>query len=415
MFYAFLKVLVRFVLKIFFRKIYISGLEFVSDTKAQLVSSNHPNGFLEPLIMACFFPKPLHFLVRGDVFENPLIRPLLVSTNQIPIFRFRDGFTKMRENSQTMDDSIQVMLDRKNLLIFAEGGTQSIKKLRPLQKGIARIAFQALEKNPDLNLEVLPVGINFTYPSHFNAEVMLKIGPPIQVADFENESKSDNKQSTEQLLDAIYLGMKNNMVHLEDQHKKHLLEKLLILERSKLNISYLPVHINDPSRLQSEIELASKLSNCKEDRLNKIEKDLDNLEAQLIKHKLKPGDLLKSNLTIARLLILVVGALPAFIGLLFNGLPMLLAYLFREKKVKQIEFKASILMIANLIFFLLYYIIIILLLFLCRLPFWYLLVIVGCGLWLRYFYEIYTSTLFFTGKKITDELKHTGIKILSHL
>jgi 1-acyl-sn-glycerol-3-phosphate acyltransferase len=170
MFYSFLKVLVRFVLKIFFRKIHITGVEHIQINKAQLIASNHPNGFLEPLVMACFFPKPLHFLVRGDVFDNPLLKPLLTSTNQIPIFRFRDGFSKLRENSQTMDESIKVILDKKNLLIFAEGGTESIKKLRPLQKGISRIAFQAIEKDPNLDLEIIPVGINFTYPSLFNRQ-----------------------------------------------------------------------------------------------------------------------------------------------------------------------------------------------------------------------------------------------------
>ncbi|MFN8338031.1 MAG: 1-acyl-sn-glycerol-3-phosphate acyltransferase [Saprospiraceae bacterium] len=174
MVYQFLKILVGFTLKIFFRKIYISGTEHVQNNKAQLVASNHPNGFLEPLIMACFFSKDLHFLVRGDVFDNPFLKPLLIATHQIPIFRFRDGFSKLRENSQTMDESTQVLIDKKNLLIFAEGGTQSIKKLRPLQKGIARIAFQTLEKQPDLDLEILPVGINFTEPSKFNKEVMLE-------------------------------------------------------------------------------------------------------------------------------------------------------------------------------------------------------------------------------------------------
>ena len=95
MFYQFLKILVGFTLRIFYRKIYMTGTEHVKKGKAQLVASNHPNGFLEPLIMACYFPKDLHFLVRGDVFDNPFLKPILTSTHQIPIFRFRDGFSKL--------------------------------------------------------------------------------------------------------------------------------------------------------------------------------------------------------------------------------------------------------------------------------------------------------------------------------
>jgi 1-acyl-sn-glycerol-3-phosphate acyltransferase len=145
MLYSFLRILVGFTLRIFFRKIYIIGTVHVRADKPQLIASNHPSGFLEPLIMACFFPKPLHFLVRGDVFDNPFLRPLLRGTNQIPVFRFRDGFSRLRENSQSIDESLDVLKNNQNLLIFAEGNTQSIKKLRPLQKGISRIAFQSME------------------------------------------------------------------------------------------------------------------------------------------------------------------------------------------------------------------------------------------------------------------------------
>ena len=128
MLYQFLKILVRIALKLFFKRIYISGLEHIKNDRPQLIASNHPSGFLEPLIMACFFPKSLHFLVRGDVFDKKWLRPLLISTNQIPIFRFKDGFSKLRENHHTMDDSTRVLTDNKNLLIFVEGSTQSIKK-----------------------------------------------------------------------------------------------------------------------------------------------------------------------------------------------------------------------------------------------------------------------------------------------
>ncbi|MBL0102155.1 MAG: 1-acyl-sn-glycerol-3-phosphate acyltransferase [Saprospiraceae bacterium] len=130
-------------------------------------------------------------MVRGDVFENPFLRPILKSTHQIPIFRFRDGFSKLRENSHTIDESLQVLIENKNLLIFAEGSTESVKKLRPLQKGIVRIAFQALEKNPELELEILPVGLNFTYPTDFNEEVMLQVGQPILVQKYFESYKTD--------------------------------------------------------------------------------------------------------------------------------------------------------------------------------------------------------------------------------
>lgn len=415
MFYSFLKVLVRFVLKIFFRKIHITGLEHVQLSKAQLVASNHPNGFLEPLVMACFFPKPLHFLVRGDVFDNPLLKPLLTSTNQIPIFRFRDGFSKLRENSQTMDDSIKVILDKKNLLIFAEGGTQSIKKLRPLQKGISRIAFQALEKNPALDLEILPVGINFTYPSLFNRTVMLRIGQPIKVQTYLDGFIKDPKHTHQALLDDTHDQMKKNIIHLEDLSRINLFEKLVILLRSKSTIPYLPVFINDNTSLDQEKRLAEKVDALDETSLIQVKTDLKLLEQNLKNRKVSLVELTKKPVNIPRGLILIFGALPALVALITNGLPMLIASLFTKSKVKNVEFKASILMIGNLLLFIIYYIILVILAFVFNWPIWSVLTIIILAFFLRWYYEYYTTTSWKIGEKQMADFKTNGFDILNKL
>lgn len=415
MFYSFLKVLVRFVLKIFFRKIHITGVEHIQINKAQLIASNHPNGFLEPLVMACFFPKPLHFLVRGDVFDNPILKPLLTSTNQIPIFRFRDGFSKLRENSQTMDESIKVILDKKNLLIFAEGGTESIKKLRPLQKGISRIAFQAIEKDPNLDLEIIPVGINFTYPSLFNRTVMLRVGPPIHVQDYLEQFKLEPKQTHQTILDETYRLMKKNVIHIEDQDRIQLFEKLVIILRSKVSIPYIPVHINDNTPLDQEKELAEKIDGLDEVTLLKVKSEIKTLEQTLKKQKVTLHELTKHPLDFSRAMILFIGLIPALISILFNGLPILLANLFTKSKVKHVEFKASILMIGNLLLFIIYYKLLFITAFVFGWPLWYVIVVILLAFWLRFYYEYYTTTSFKLNRKELADFKNTGFNILNKL
>jgi 1-acyl-sn-glycerol-3-phosphate acyltransferase len=415
MFYSFLKVLVRFVLKLFFRKIHITGIEHVQISKAQLIASNHPNGFLEPLVMACFFPKPLHFLVRGDVFDNPILKPLLTATNQIPIFRFRDGFSKLRENSQTMDESIKVLLDKKNLLIFAEGGTQNIKKLRPLQKGISRIAFQALEKDANLDLEILPVGINFTYPTLFNRTVMLRVGAPIRVQDYLTKFTIDHKLTHQSLLDDTYRLMKNNIIHVEDQDRIHVFEKLVILLRSRFTLPYMPVFVNDNSSLDQEKELAEKVDAIDETSLINIKSEIKTLEQSLKMKKVDLHELAKQPLDFPRAIILILGFVPALLSLILNGLPMFLAKVFTTSKVKHPEFKASILMVGNLLLFIIYYMLLFIAAFVFGWSFWYVVVIILLAFWLRLYYEYYTTTSLKLGKKEISDFKNIGFNILNTL
>lgn len=403
MLYNFLKILVGFALKIFFKRIYISGLENIKMDRPQLIASNHPSGFLEPLIMACFFPKSLHFLVRGDVFDKKWLRPLLINTNQIPIFRYKDGFSRLRENTQTMDESSRVLLDNQNLLIFVEGSTQSIKKLRPLQKGIARIGFQALDKNPDLNLEILPVGINFTFTSLFNDEVMLKVGKPIAVKDYYQEYITDKNHATERLLQDTYLQMLPNVVHLEDQTQLPTFEEMVLLTRKEILMdSPFPVYVEDVERLNKEISLANAINKLDTatkrsilDQERKLNQKFNN------KIDLITG-ILKSPLNFPKLIILIIGFIPAAIGLIIHSLPIIGSWLFMKAKVKQREFKSSILFVVSLVLILIMYLLMIPLIIIMHWPWWLVFAIIGLGLWTRYYYRIWASTLIFNTKEIRE-------------
>ncbi len=414
MFYQFAKVVITFMLRLFFRRIYVSGTEHISSKKPQLLASNHPNGFIEPLVMACFFPKPLYFLVRGDVFDNALIRPILRATNQIPIFRFRDGFSRLRENTGTMEESIQVLLDRKNLLIFAEGGTESIKKLRPLQKGIARIAFQVLEKNPQLPLEILPVGVNFTYPTRFGEEVMLCVGPPIQVSSYYPLYLEDKNKATDQLLSDIYTQMKPQIIHLEDQHRIHVFEKLVSVWRSKFNEPfYAPVSAH-VARLQAEKNLANRVDALSEQSLEDIRKEIRQLDVVLKKHGLNDDYFSKRKITWRKAFLLILLGVPAAAGYLLHAMPVLGAQQFTKSKVKHKEFILSILLVASLVLTLCTYIVYLAFWYVFCIPLLWFLGIPLLGLCAFTMFQIVRS-VHYKNQNAIDEINHQIQKILQYV
>ena len=411
MFYSFLKVLVRITLKLFFRKIFITGTDHISLNKAQLVASNHPNGFLEPLVMACFFPKPLHFLVRGDVFDNPILKPLLKSTNQIPIFRFRDGFSRLRENSNTIDESLQVLIEKNNLLIFAEGNTESIKKLRPLQKGIAKIAFQTLEKQPTLDLEILPVGINFTNPTQFDKTVMLRIGNPIKVKDYMASYNADKIQGTQHLLDDLFEEMKKNVVHLEDQDRIVFYEKIARISSFNNEKSYLPIFLKTDSNLQNQINLAKNIDALTTEEYNNLGEKIDYLENKIKTAGLAFNDIFLKPITFMSAFWLVLGFLPAVMGLLVHFLPIVLGLWFTNTKVKQKEFRASILMVSILGLILVYYIFLIVLNFIFGWPVYLIPIFIVSGFILRIYYVIWHDTTL-KSRKLISFFRTEAIAIL---
>jgi 1-acyl-sn-glycerol-3-phosphate acyltransferase len=386
MLYSFLRILVGFTLRIFFRKIYIIGTVHVRADKPQLIASNHPSGFLEPLIMACFFPKPLHFLVRGDVFDNPFLRPLLRGTNQIPVFRFRDGFSRLRENSQSIDESLDVLKNNQNLLIFAEGNTQSIKKLRPLQKGISRIAFQSMENNSASELEILPVGINFSQFLSFDEVVMLRIGPPVKVKEYMSEYNLDKNKGHQKILDDVYHEMKKNVIHLDHQERIHVFEKLCLLRNMEYIEGYNPFFSTTPDKLDRDICIAQKTDALGSDKLSMVKEELHNFEQHIKSMGMSFKDLNKRPFNVLKLLILILGFIPAFFGLIFHVIPLTGGYLFMKKNVDQLEFKSSILMVSTLILLMIFYIILFVVVILFDIPLFLMPAGFLCGLWLRFYY-----------------------------
>ena len=135
------------------------GKEKIPLDKPLLLSCNHPMAFTEACLLACFLDRPLYFLVRGDVF-NSKSNWFLEKTHQIPIYRFRDGFSNMRRNASSFAWAHQALSDGKAILIFSEGNTKLQKKLSPLQKGLASLAFGAYEEKDVQGLVIVPIGIN---------------------------------------------------------------------------------------------------------------------------------------------------------------------------------------------------------------------------------------------------------------
>jgi hypothetical protein len=114
--------------------------------------------------------------VRGDLFNKWQYSWFLKNTNQIPIYRFRDGFKRLRENGSTRSIITEKLRKNACVMIFGEGSSETVKFLRPLQKGMARMAHDAVLEDPELDIRIVPLGITFVDPDGFRKNVMIKVG-----------------------------------------------------------------------------------------------------------------------------------------------------------------------------------------------------------------------------------------------
>lgn len=181
MLYRCLKIMARLALLIFCRKLVINKPSILRSKGPLLLACNHPNSFLDAVILDVLFEQPVWSLARGDVFKGKLISRVLAALKILPVYRTSEGVENLAENYKTFDACIQLFKQNGIILIFSEGKCINEWHLRPLKKGTARLAIKAWEEN--IPLRVLPVGINYSSFKRFGKNIMLNFGEIISKDD----------------------------------------------------------------------------------------------------------------------------------------------------------------------------------------------------------------------------------------
>jgi 1-acyl-sn-glycerol-3-phosphate acyltransferase len=148
-----------------------------------IIAANHPNSFLDAIILATLFEQPIYSLARGDAFGNKILDKILAALNILPVYRLSEGAENIGHNYKTFDACQQIFNQNGIVLIFSEGLCINEWHLRPLKKGTARIAITAWENN--IPLQVLPLGINYDTFAKFGKNVHLNFGNVILQKDFD--------------------------------------------------------------------------------------------------------------------------------------------------------------------------------------------------------------------------------------
>lgn len=203
MVYQIIRIWATIFLRIYFRRTIVYGLEHIPRKGPLIVASNHPSAFLEASILGTVLGRPLHYLVRGDMF-HPKFAWLFDWTNQIPIYRQKDGISNLRKNASSFELTYRKLADGEAVLIFPEAKTTLEKRMRPIQRGTAHLAFGTLPfVKEGEELPILPVGVNYTEPRLAGTDVVVRFGAPFLTQQATREDREAIDSFTATLSDAM--------------------------------------------------------------------------------------------------------------------------------------------------------------------------------------------------------------------
>ncbi len=356
---------------IFYRIYYtfeIKGQKKIPFGKPVILSPNHTNGFIDPIILAMLSKPKVRFFARGDLFKGWLIKLIFNDLNMSPMYRIRDGYGEVKKNDKSFEECKKRLSNNETILIFPEAGAIQEKRLQPLKKGLSRIIFQTEEAfDFKKNVWVVPIGLNYSDAKKFRSKLFIHFGEPISLKEFENDFKQNKVRAINDFTKMLEQEMRKLIITIKNKDNSQLVEGIneIYLHQWMTEKKYDFKSIEKEFHVRKEIaEMVNYIEEKKPELINSLKgKIIPYLKFlkkhQLRDHLLRPETINNTKATafVLEFMIIWIGIPIYGLGLLMNYLPFYIAKIFVTKKIKDVVFIASV--YANMAMFLwvLYYVI----------------------------------------------------------
>ena len=190
-----------------------------------LVVANHPNVFLDPLVIFHVAGRPTRPLSKASHFENPAYRPFLRALGGLPVWRRMDDATQTHRNEDTFRAATDALSAGEAVQIYPEGRSHSEPAMAPLRTGAARIALRAeSESGWRLGLKIVPVGLTYERKTLFRGRAVAAIGEPIEARAWRSAWEADPVEAVRSLTDAITAGLEAVTLNFAEDRDRDLVE-----------------------------------------------------------------------------------------------------------------------------------------------------------------------------------------------
>jgi 1-acyl-sn-glycerol-3-phosphate acyltransferase len=180
--------LLRFALRIYFKRIEVAGLEHVPADSPVIFVLNHPNALVDPVFLLCLAPRKVSFLAKAPLFRMPVIGTLVKAMDSLPVYRRQDEGEDVTKNEETFVAARKLLARGGTIGICPEGVSHNAPGLRPIKTGAARISLAAVSTGEVAELQIVPAGLYYTSKTHFRSSALLFFGKPIHVKPVELQS-----------------------------------------------------------------------------------------------------------------------------------------------------------------------------------------------------------------------------------
>jgi 1-acyl-sn-glycerol-3-phosphate acyltransferase len=212
--YAVVRGLARFWVWFLFKRVDVRHPERIPPAGPVLLCINHPNNFIDSLLVGAALERTVHYLATAVLFRNPLLGRFLRACGAISVYRRQDDPDKMDRNVDVFAACHRAFAEGRLIAIYPEGTTHAESRVQRIRTGAARIALGWESEHPD-TLRVIPVGLSFEARKSFTGRVLVSFGEPVPVTPYLAAYGQDPVKAVDALTSAIQWAMEAEVVHVE--------------------------------------------------------------------------------------------------------------------------------------------------------------------------------------------------------
>ncbi|MCF8295609.1 MAG: 1-acyl-sn-glycerol-3-phosphate acyltransferase [Bacteroidales bacterium] len=330
--------------RMYYRSIKIIKYTQIPAPYPAIYAPNHQNALMDALaILLTDYHQPF-FLARADIFKSKFISGFLNRIKILPVYRIRDGAENLGKNDEVFHLTADIFKMKSPLGIFPEANHSVIRSLRPLKKGVMRVAFLAeSENNWKLGLHIIPMGIYYSDIQKMNQDLIVIYGKAIPLLSYREEFEQSEVAAFNHLRKDMAAAIREHIIDIQDQED-------YVFHESILQVFQAPNrHKATANPIPGDQQIVQKLAEVKSGQIDDYQRFKDEFEA--ISQKLpahKAGQMLhawlhtRGNQSIALLLQIIIAAPLALIGLVIFGLPHLVLSNWVNRSIKDVCFKSTI-------------------------------------------------------------------------
>src|SRR6266404_1415889 len=282
----------RFALRVYFRRIEIIGVEHVPLKSPVIFVLNHPNALVDPVFLFCLAPRRVSFLAKAPLFRMPVLGFFIRALDSLPVYRRKDEGEDVSRNEATFVAARTLLAGGGTIGICPEGVSHSERRLLPIKTGAARIALGAVATGEVADLKIVPADLHYTSKTQFRSGVLLYFGKPIDVPPVLLEETGNlPRVAVRELSDRIECALRNVILNAEQE------EALQTIARAEKIFSAEADDDEARESLAQELQLQQRfikaytvLRQQAPERLRRLELRMSRFEQELTQAGVDPDD-----------------------------------------------------------------------------------------------------------------------------